>query len=318
LRKRVAAILLGLVGLLVLTLFVDAAALRGGFAYAMDNPLGLLAAFLAYTGAFALRALAWAPLAGGQVSLIRLFSLILAALFLNHAAPAKAGDLARIYGLAQRGVRAGRAAASVILARLADLVGLLVILVASWAYAGGGDWALVAAPGGVVAATAFAIWAFAHLRIPTPTRPQRLAGAVAKLQDALREASPRVLGTALIWATPAWALEAGILYFAARGVGIELSFSEAVVASCFAVLVTSVPLTPGGLGTYEAGAVFVLVAFGSPPELAFAAAVLSHAMKFLYALAAAPFAFTEGLAVVQARQKSEKRKVEPDETSVEV
>ena len=48
-RKRVAAILLGLVGLLVLTLFVDAA-LRGGFAYAIDNPLGLLAAFLAYTG----------------------------------------------------------------------------------------------------------------------------------------------------------------------------------------------------------------------------------------------------------------------------
>jgi uncharacterized membrane protein YbhN (UPF0104 family) len=312
----VAAILLGLVGLLVLTLFVDAAALRGGFAYAMDNPLGLLAAFLAYTGAFALRALAWAPLAGGRVPLTRLFSLILAALFLNHAAPAKAGDLARIYGLARRGVRAGRAAASVILARLADLVGLLVILVAFWAYAGGGDWALVAAPGGVVAATVFAIWAFARLRIPT--RPQRLARAVAKLQDALREASPRVLGTALIWATPAWALEAGILYFAARGVGIELSFSEAVVATCFAVLVTSVPLTPGGLGTYEAGAVFVLVAFGSSPEPAFAAAVLSHAMKFLYALAAAPFAFTEGLAVVRARKKSEKRKVEPDETSVEV
>jgi uncharacterized membrane protein YbhN (UPF0104 family) len=82
--------------------------------------------------------------------------------------------------------------------------------------------------------------------------------------------------------------------------------------------VASVPLTPGGLGTYEAGAVFVLVAFGSPPELAFAAAVLSHAMKFLYALAAAPFAFTEGLAVVRARQKSEKRKVEHDEASVEI
>ena len=49
-RKRVAAILVGLVGLLALTLIVDAAALRGGFQYAIDNPLGLLAAFLAYSG----------------------------------------------------------------------------------------------------------------------------------------------------------------------------------------------------------------------------------------------------------------------------
>jgi len=85
-----------------------------------------------------------------------------------------------------------------------------------------------------------------------------------------------------------------------------------VAATCFAVLVAAVPLAPGGLGTYEAGMVAILLAFGVPAEPAFAAAVATHAIKLLYALAAAPFALAEGLAVVR------KGKAKPDEASVEV
>src|SRR5688500_17567851 len=114
------------------SLFLDAATIRDALRYAAEHPLGLLAAFGAYTGAFVLRAFAWRPFVPRSLPASRLFSLILAALFLNHVAPAKAGDLARMYGVAKQGVDGGRAAAGVVLARLADVVGLLVVLVGTW------------------------------------------------------------------------------------------------------------------------------------------------------------------------------------------
>lgn len=109
---------------------------------------------------------------------------------------------------------------------------------------------------------------------------------------------------------------AGVLLFAAEGVGLDLSVAGAVAATCFAVLATAVLLAPGGLGTYEAGMTFVLTSLGMPPGPAFAAAVLSHAIKYLYSLAAAPFAAHEG--VISVRPRDETGKVEPDGTRLEV
>jgi uncharacterized membrane protein YbhN (UPF0104 family) len=120
------------------------------------------------------------------------------------------------------------------------------------------------------------------------------------------------LSRSLAFAAPAWVLEAGILLFVVRGVGVELSLAGVVAATCFAVLAAAVPLAPGSLGTYEAGMVAVLLAFGVAAEPAFAIAVTTHAMKFLYALAGMPFALTEGLAAIQ------KGGTKPDEIGVEV
>lgn len=315
-KARAAGILLGFAALICAALYLDAASLADASRYALDHPLGLLAAFGAYTGAFILRALAWRSLMPERVPLPRLFSLIMAALFLNHAAPAKAGDFARMYGVAQRGVEGGRAAASVILARLADLIGLLAVLAGAWTLADGAGWEPLAAPAAVVAVATLALPLLARARLPS--RLGRISGPVAKLQAALRETDPRAIGVALLWATPAWMLEAGVLLFVVRGLGLEVSLAGVVAATCFAVLLQAVPVTPGGLGTYEAGMVFVLVALGAPPGPAFAAAVASHALKFMYAFAAAPFALMEGVAVARARKGPQPEKVKTDEASVEV
>jgi uncharacterized membrane protein YbhN (UPF0104 family) len=314
LRTRAAVILLGLAALLSTSLFLDAASLREALRYAAEHPLGLLAAFGAYTGAFVLRTFAWRPLVPRRIPPSRLFSLLLAALFLNHVAPAKAGDFARMYGLAKQGVEGGRSAAGVILARLADLVGLLVVLAGAWALAGGAEWGSLIAPAVVVTAAALALWALVRVRTLPPLG--RLTEPVAKLRSALRETSPGALCVVFLWAAPAWVLEAGILLFLVRGVGLDLGLAAAVAATCFAVLVTAVPLTPGGLGTYEAGMVFVLVSLGVPAGPAFAAAVISHATKYLYALAAAPFAAREGVSAIVTRSSS--GKVETDEAGLEV
>gem|GEM_PF-3331932 len=284
----------GLLALLGAALALRPEGLREAALYAARNPAGLLAALAAYTGAFGLRALAWRPLAPGRAPLRRLFSLIMAALFLNHAAPAKAGDLARVCGLARAGAGWGPAASSVALARLADLAGLLLALACAWALAGGARWGLVAAPAAAVVLAALAGLAFARSRrLPLP-------GPLAAARRSLGQTRPRALLAATGLAASAWALEAGILVYVARALGAEVSLAGAVAATCFAVLVTAVPLAPGGLGTYEAGMVLVLAGLGVPAGTAFAAAAVSHALKYLYALlGAAPFAAAEGAAALR-------------------
>lgn len=308
-------ILAGLAALVGVALLLDGEYLRRALRYVAENPLALTAAFGAYTGAFALRALAWRPLIPCPIPRLRLLSLLLAALFLNHVAPGKAGDFARMYGISKRGVSGAEAAASVVLARLADLVGLLVVLTGAWALTGGAQWP-VTAPAAAIATMALVLWSLARLRRTPKLGP--LTKPVAKLQAALRETRPRALVTAFLWATPAWVLEAGVVIFVARALGLDISLSGTVVATCFAVLFQILPLTPGGLGTYEAGMVFALVALGVPPEPAFAAAVASHALKFLYSFAAAPFAAYEGLAATQARKTYHPKEVDNREISVEV
>ncbi len=310
-KRRAALTLAGLVALLALAILLDASSLESAIRHLALDPVGLFAALAAYTGAFALRAAAWRRLVPRRVPVARLFNLLLAALFLNHVAPAKAGDLARIYGTARLGTGGARAAASVLLARLADLIALLAVLACAWPLAGDAAWGAVAAPAAVVAFSAVVLRSLVYSGITLPLGC--LTEPVAKLRAALREVRLRALAVTLAWAAPAWVLEAGVLLFAARAVGLEATFAGAVVATCVAVLVTAVPLAPGGLGTYEAGMVLVLAGLGAPPEEAFTAAVLSHTIKYLYALAAAPFAFYEGVAAI-----GRERKVGNDEARLEV
>ena len=308
-RGRLVLLFAGLGVLLALAFVLAPVDLRGAWGYAVDSPFEVALAAAAYTGAFWLRAVSWRPLIGAPVPLVKLFTLLMGALFLNHAAPAKAGDLARIYALS-RLVPGGRAAASVVLSRLVDLAGLLVVLVAAWSLSGVGvGWGGLAVPLLAVAGAAGALFLFARVGLPVSlsARLGALGPTVGRVQEALGATTPYVLLVSFAFAAPAWILEAGILWVVGRGLGLELSPAEVVAATCFAVLVAAVPLAPGSLGTYEAGMVGILVAFGVAAEAAFAAAVLTHAMKFLYAFAAAPFAFGEGRAALK------KGKVRPDE-----
>ncbi|BBL78636.1 hypothetical protein RxyAA322_04900 [Rubrobacter xylanophilus] len=301
----------GLLALLGLALALRPEGLREAALYAARNPAGLLAALAAYTAAFGLRALAWRPLVPDGVRTFRLFSLLMAALFLNHATPAKAGDLARVYGLVRTGMGWTGAAASVALARLADLAGLLVVLGCFWPFAGGTRWDLLAVPAAVAALATLAILVFSRSRrLPLP-------GPLAAARRSLQEVRPRALLTVTGLAALAWVLEAGILVYVLRALGVEVSLAGAVAATCFAVLATAVPLAPGGLGTYEAGMVLVLAGLGVPAGTAFAAAAVSHALKYLYALGAAPFAAAEGAASLRERSK-DGRRTGADEARVEV
>jgi len=313
-RARLRLISVGLAVLLALALAFAPVDFRLALGHAADHPFEVALAFLAYTGAFVLRALSWRPLTGAKVPLAKLFNLLMAALFLNHAAPAKAGDLARMFALSRRGMPAEKAVVSVVLSRVVDLAGLLAVLVASWTVAGVGGWEEISVPLLAIVSAALALFLLARRGLSAffSTRSGLIARYADHAQAALRETTRAALLGSFAFAAPAWVLEAGILWVVGRGLGLELSPAEVVAATCFAVLVAAVPLAPGSLGTYETGMVAILLAFGVPVESAFAAAVTTHAIKFLYALAAAPFALGEGLAAVRRGE------VRADEAGVEV
>lgn len=294
-------VFVGLAVLLALALALAPVGLRRALNYVASHPLEVALALLAYTAAFALRAASWRPLVGAWVPLAKLFTLLMGALFLNHAAPAKAGDCARMYALSRRGVPTDRAVVSVVLGRLVDLVGLLMVLAASWALAGAGGWGELLPSILAVFGAAVGLFLLAHSKLPAflGVRFGFIGPYAGRVQAALRKTTWATLLESFAFALPAWVLEAGILWMVGRGLGLGLSPAEVVAATCFAVLVAAIPLTPGSLGTYEAGMIAVLLAFGVSTELAFVSAVTTHAMKFLYALAAAPFALGEGLAVVR-------------------
>lgn len=88
----------------------------------------LLAAFLvSYSGAFALRAVAWRQLTINGPSLFALFNALQAALLANHLLPFKLGEVARPLLAARRGVPLPEAASTTAVARLLDFGSLILI-----------------------------------------------------------------------------------------------------------------------------------------------------------------------------------------------
>jgi uncharacterized protein (TIRG00374 family) len=69
---------------------------------------------------------------------------------------------------------------------------------------------------------------------------------------------------------------------AARAVGIEIGWLEILAVYTFGELLSTIPLTPGGVGFVEAGSAGLLVSFGAPNEAALAAVLLYRVFTYLF------------------------------------
>ena len=89
---------------------------------------------------------------------------------------------------------------------------------------------------------------------------------------------------ALGLSTVAWLAESILVRQVATWVGINLSWSEAILVTTVAVAAQIAAIAPGGFGTYEAAAVAAYVVLGYDPEAALIAALGAHALKTAYSL----------------------------------
>ena len=255
--------------------------------------LGVL--LLGYTGAFALRAVAWRQLMASGVGVFSLFTYLQAALLANHLLPFKLGEAARPVLAARRGVPLAEAAASTAVARLLDFASLIAIAAVFGLLlslpAGRVMWLQsLALPAAVIIGAAVGL---VLLRVRTLDRalPGPVNARLETLRARLALMTKGRIAKAALWTLPSWILEAAVLLVAAQALGIELSLSAAIAVTAFTILFQVFHVTPGGIGVYEASMTGALYALGIPWEEGLALAVLTHGLKFAYSYTIA-MAFT--------------------------
>jgi uncharacterized membrane protein YbhN (UPF0104 family) len=82
-----------------------------------------------------------------------------------------------------------------------------------------------------------------------------------------------------------WFLDIGVCFFVVMMFGQQIAVPVIILAIVIGNLVKAVPLTPGGVGTYELALALTLQLAGVEPALAFLIAVTDHLIKNLATLA---------------------------------
>ncbi len=103
----------------------------------------------------------------------------------------------------------------------------------------------------------------------------RLAEGVALLRD--RRAAALAFAQTLV----VWALDAAQIVLLMVALGLPATWTGATLVLLFVNLANAVPVTPGQLGLFEAGAAAAAVAVGVSPERGLALGVLYHMMQVI-------------------------------------
>ncbi|MBH76659.1 MAG: hypothetical protein CL897_00295 [Dehalococcoidia bacterium] len=285
LRWFVAAVVVASV-VVAATQIADGALLVNGFGKVFRRPELLFLFLGGYAAAFLLRAVAWKGLlgpSGAGVSGGRLFAILHAALFANHALPVKAGEVLRPFLGTRAGLNVTDATVSTAVARLLDLAALFAIAAALIPLTVGIDGLTVLIGPACLLLALVAVLLWFRGTTATWSRFQAVERLWIRTRDALRVLSPRTVIGAFVLTVPSWILEAVVVYSAAHALGFEISLPVAMAVTAFTIFFQVFHITPGGIGVYEASMIAALQVQGMPGGEALTLAVLTHGLKFLYA-----------------------------------
>lgn len=271
------------------------------------NPWLYLLAFLSFYATFPLRALRWRllllnasagdPEAPALPGLPDLTEIIFLSWFANCAVPAKLGDLYRGYLLkGTSGASFMHTVGTIFAERVLDMLFLFLLLVASSLAVFGprvpsGSTAnLVYGIG--IALVAVAVGVLLGLRFFGPVLrrlvPHRFRGLYDRfLEGTLLSFRWRTLPLLLALTLAVWLLESARFYFVLRSLPQQLNLGIPVVIfiALASSLLTTLPITPAGLGAVEAMFIWILPLFlpagtADPSNLAAAVAMLDRGINF--------------------------------------
>ena len=253
-------------------------------------------AVVVYYSTFVLRAYRWRymleqakideTIDGPLPAYPHLVEILLLSWFVNCVVPAKVGDAYRCY-LFKRDTGASFSATlgTTLAERLTDLVVLFFTMTVAGIIAFRGDLpsevtntmiggvALVGVGIGIVAAMALARDRVERLV------PVRFRSQFALLYDAIFAClrSPwRPVGISVV----IWLADGLRLYLVAASLGADLSFSLTLFVALMSALLTTLPITPAGLGVVEAAVVVVLKLFDVDPSMALSIAFLDRLIGY--------------------------------------
>ncbi|MFL5264579.1 MAG: lysylphosphatidylglycerol synthase transmembrane domain-containing protein [Anaeromyxobacteraceae bacterium] len=213
-----------------------------------------------------------------RLPLRRLYAYCLAGCAITNLFPARAGQAVRVALLRRDGVPVPGAVAVLVVEEIcnAAVLGLLCVPL---------PFLLPLPPevrvtlgvvaGGALVALLLLVWAARAGR----ARPSGLLRRAAEGLGVLREV--RAAGAVFALTIAMWLVDLGQIALAMNAVALPPSFAGAALVLLFVNITNAVPLTPGQVGLFEAGAAAACVFVGATPEQGIAVGVLYHMMQFV-------------------------------------
>ncbi|MRJ03307.1 MAG: flippase-like domain-containing protein [Epsilonproteobacteria bacterium] len=252
------------------------------------NPLGVVATLATVVLGDLLVAYRWFFLSGSRISFSTSLDATMVAFFLNIFAPAKLGDLSKIYYIHRReGSDPHWLTALFLVERSLDMVVLAIMVGVSALFILPSRIALLSALL-LLAGVGILLYGLLHRRVLVrwilllpKGRVRRLAYRVVRELGNLSMA--RLLGalgaTLLVWG----GYYLNNLLFFLWATDFHLTIPQILAASTLAFAVSAIPITPGGVGTFQAAFVVALGWYGIGKEEALAS---SGVLQLLYLLPA--------------------------------
>lgn len=226
---------------------------------------------------------------GVTVPYRRMFEIASVTSAIMNTIPALVGHASAVGLLVRRGRMPLRAAGTVMtLDQVGEGVSKLVVLAAAMSFIGLPAWMHAAARSvGIAVAVLVAVVVLVAIRggeVLGDTRAGRLLDRVREDLHAVR--SPRRALAAVAVALTMKLAEAAAIAGVMLALGLDVPLTASFVVLGAVNLATMLPIAPGNLGTYEAGAVAAYRWLGVPPEAALAAAVVQHVCFLIPAVGA--------------------------------
>jgi glycosyltransferase 2 family protein len=219
---------------------------------------------------------------------------------INNVVPFRGGDVARLWMLERHaGIPKSAAAAVGVVEALFELFALAAISLAGALVIPAQRWAVQVTPA-LLGASAALIAALTYISgrpmarpamaRPAMARPARamapfdLSGRLRALAGRLRGGTtglrePGTVAVVLILSFCIWGLEISMVVLAARAIHLALSPALAAVVLLGINLAMALPSMPAGAGTFEGGALLVLMLSGVAKEAGLAFALLYHLVQ---------------------------------------
>ncbi len=238
-----------------------------------DAVLYIVLGVCVYLLSFVMRGLRWRLLLGEvgvKAPLHETTGLLTVGYAANTLLPARAGDVVRVFLMAQRASAKPSLMVSTLIAeRLLDVVVLATtFVITSLIFAGGlptGGKAIFAVGLCVFAAIGLLVvrWAVRSDHVPPGVR-----GILRDASLAVRQLrGSKHLAQAASLTIAAWTLEACVYMLAAHAVNIELHIGEAAYVLATAAMFTLIPSGPGFVGTMDSALAFTLHVLEEPKNL---------------------------------------------------
>jgi uncharacterized membrane protein YbhN (UPF0104 family) len=255
-------------------------------------------------------------------SLWTLVKLSAIGLSVNNVLPLRLGEVARAaLGARHLGVPVLAVLASVAIERALDVAALLTIFIGATFLAPGIVPARVVVGAGFVlggAIVALVVLAAAESMLAEGALLERALRRWPKLHSLVEQLalgaavlrSPSAAAASVAMSLLLWNVDAALYWAGSRllGLGALMDYPRAVLTLSWAGASSAIPAAPGAIGTFEAVVGSILTKFGAAPEAAFAYALVTHMVMFLFVTCVGLLLLSrEGVSLAQLKEEVERK-----------